>query len=801
MSDKFKYNAIGFESKWQAEWERMDLNKAKDFSDKKKYYLLIEFPYPSGAGLHVGHTRSWSAMDAFARKKRMQGYNVLYPIGWDAFGLPAENYAIKTGIHPSITIKESIATFKRQIKSLGLSFDWSREVNTSDPEYYKWTQWIFLQLFKKGLAYQKEVAVNWCPTCKTNLADEEVMADGRHERCGNATEKRLQKQWLLAITKYADKLIEGLKEVDFSKEIATQQINWIGKSEGAEISFKIKGSNESLPVFTTRPDTLFGATFLVISPESIWVDNLTTQAQLKTVTEYIKETQGKDKLNLEREKTGIATGSYAINPATGKEIPIYVADYVLGSYGSGAIMAVPAHDGRDWDMAKKFNLPIIEVIEGGDIEKEAYTGEGKLINSGDWNGISVPESIDKIYSDIEAKGWGKKAAGYHLHDWVFSRQHYWGEPIPIIHCPKDGAVPVPEEDLPVELPYLEKYQPSGTGESPLANVSEWVKVQCPVCGGEAKRETDTMPNWAGSNWYFIRYLDAHNDKEMASKDKMKYWLPIDMYQGGYEHITLHLLYSRFIYKFLHDINVVPTSEPYAKRRSHGIVLASDGKKMSKSFGNVVNPDDIVGKYGADTLRLYEMFMGPFDQTIAWSEESLEGCYRFLGRIWRLFNTNLTDKTDPKLYIKLNQTINKVSNDIENLKFNTAVATLMEFSNAWNEAKSLSNEDAASLLKVMAPLVPHVAEEIWVNVLKEPFSIHTQGWPEADKEAIKSDRKIMVVQVNGKVRASLSLEADLAQNQNEVEELAKKDEKVSKWLGEGKVKKVIFVSGKLINFVI
>jgi leucyl-tRNA synthetase len=605
----------------------------------------------------------------------------------------------------------------------------------------------------------------------------------------------------LAITKYADKLIEGLKEVDFSKEIATQQINWIGRSEGAEISFKIKDSDEALSVFTTRPDTLFGATFLVISPESIWAQKLTTQAQLKTVTEYIKEAQKKDKSNLDKDKTGVATGSFAINPATGKEIPIYIADYVLGSYGSGAIMAVPAHDGRDWDMAKKYNLPIVEVIEGGNIEKEAYTGEGKLINSGDWTGIFVPKSIAKIYSDIEAKGWGKKTVGYHLHDWVFSRQHYWGEPIPIIHCPKDGAVPVPESELPVELPYLEKYQPSGTGESPLANVTDWVKTKCPICGGEAKRETDTMPNWAGSNWYFIRYLDAHNDKEIASKNKMKYWLPIDMYQGGYEHITLHLLYSRFIYNFLFDIGVVPTSEPYAKRRSHGIVLGSDGKKMSKSFGNVVNPDDIVAKYGADTLRLYEMFMGPFDQTISWSEESLEGCYRFLGRIWRLFNAPFSDKTDQNLYIKLNHTINKVSNDIENLKFNTAVASLMEFSNDWNVNQKISEKDAARLVMVMAPLVPHIAEEIWVDILKKPYSVHSQDWPEADKEAIKSEKKTVIVQVNGKVRASFSLEAGLAGDQKEVEKMARDDEKVTKWLENEKVKKVVFVSGKLINFVI
>jgi len=793
-----KYSPKGIESKWQDAWEKAKLYQAKDFSDAEKYYLLIEFPYPSGAGLHVGHVRSWSAMDAFARKKRMEGLNVMFPIGWDAFGLPAENYAIKTGIHPSKTVPENIANFKRQIKSLGLSFDWEREVNTSDPEYYRFTQWIFLKLFEKGLAYQDEVTVNWCPTCKTNLADEEVMADGRHERCGNQTEKRAQKQWLLAITKYADRLIDDLSEVDFSKDIKTQQINWIGRSEGTKIKFPIKGGKESLEVFTTRPDTLHGATFIVLACQSPLLKTLVTKEFEKEVDAYLK----REKKEIgEKEKDGVFTGSYAVNPATKKDVPIYVSDYVVEGYGVGAIMGVPAHDERDWQFAQKYNLPIIEVISGGKTDKEPYLGEGKIVNSEDWNGYRMPVEMEKVISDITRKGWGTKAVSYHLHDWVFSRQHYWGEPIPIIHCPDCGPVPVPEADLPVKLPFLSKYEPSGTGESPLANVTDWLKVKCPKCGKEGRRETDTMPNWAGSNWYFVRYCDPKNDKELAAKDKMKYWLPVDMYQGGYEHITLHLLYSRFIYKFLYDIGVVPTSEPYKKRRSHGIVLGPDGRKMSKSLGNVISPDEIVAKYGADTLRLYEMFMGPFDQMNAWSEESLEGCFRFLGRLYRLFQSKIGTKSNPELSIKLNQTIKKVSNNLEDLKFNTAVAFLMELANAWNDDGDLSSEEAEKLTRLISPFAPHLAEEVWVNILKKEFSVTNQPWPEYDKSLGENEKVTVVIQVNGKVRSQIILDKEAVLDKENTIKLAQKDTKVLIWLKEKHLKDTIFVPGRLINFVV
>lgn len=793
-----KYNPKGIESKWQDAWEKDKLFRSKDFSDAEKYYLLIEFPYPSGAGLHVGHARSWSAMDAFARKKRMEGFNVMFPIGWDAFGLPAENYAIKTGIHPSKTVPENIANFKRQIKSLGLSFDWEREVNTSDPEYYRFTQWIFLKLFEKGLAYQDEVMVNWCPTCKTNLADEEVMADGRHERCGNQTEKRAQKQWLLAITKYADRLIEDLSEVDFSKDIKALQANWIGRSEGAKINFPIEGSRKSIEVFTTRPDTLHGASFIVLACESPLLTTLVKKEFEEEVDEYLKKER---KEPGDKDKDGVFTGSYAINPATKKAVPIYIADYVVAGYGVGAVMGVPAHDERDWQFAQKYNLPVLEVIAGEDTGKAAYEGGGKLVNSGDWDGIEVPGGMGKIISDLEKKGWGKKAVTYHLHDWVFSRQHYWGEPIPIIHCPDCGPVPVPEKDLPVTLPFLSKYEPSGTGESPLANATEWLKAKCPRCGKMGRRETDTMPNWAGSNWYFIRYCDPKNDKEPAAKDKMKYWLPVDMYQGGYEHITLHLLYSRFIYKFLFDIGVVPTKEPYKKRRSHGIVLGPDGRKMSKSLGNVISPDEIVEKYGADTLRLYEMFMGPFDQMNAWSEESLEGCFRFLGRVYRLFQEKVGEKSSPELSIKLNQTIKKVSKDLENLKFNTAVAFLMEFANAWNDNGDLGKEGAGKFIRLISPFAPHLAEEIWVNILKKDFSIGKEPWPEYDEALGKEEKTIIVIQVNGKVRGQLEVEKEVSLAKDDIIKLAQKDAKVITWLKDKEIKNTIFVPGRLVNFVV
>ena len=805
-SNQTSFNHREIEKVWQKKWEENKLYYASDASDKKKFYQLIEFPYPSGAGLHVGHVRSWTGMDAYSRKKRMEGYNVLYPIGWDAFGLPTENYAIKMGVHPSIITSKNIENFKRQIKSLGISFDWSREINTSDPMYYKWTQWIFLKLYEHGLAYQSESYVNWCPYCKTNLADEEVLANGTHERCGNLTEKRLQKQWLLRITKYAERLINDLEKVNFSPSIRDQQINWIGRKSGAEIVFQLKGKSDKIKVFTTRPDTIFGVTFMVVSPEYAekYLVNLITEDNKNEVIEYISKSLQKtliERDNIKKEKTGVFTGIYAINPASDIEVPIYVADYVLSDYGTGAVMGVPAHDERDFAFAKKHSIEIIEVVDGAKEKDSAFSGSGKLINSGDWNGIKVPENLSKIISDIEKQGWGKAEATYHLHDWVFSRQHYWGEPIPIIHCSDCGAVAVSEKDLPVELPYLEKYKPSGTGESPLADATEWLNVACPRCGKQARRETDTMPNWAGSNWYYIRYTDPSNNKEIAAKDKMKHWLPVDFYQGGVEHITLHLLYSRFIYKFLYDIGVVPTDEPYKKRRSHGIVLGPDGRKMSKSYGNVINPDEIVEKFGADTIRLYEMFIGPFENTVAWSYESLEGCSRFLGKLWRAFNTKVEEKTSNILSIKLNQTIKKVDTDVEELKYNTIVASLMELLNVWDDEESLSHDDAKKLCCLIAPFSPHLAEEVWVNVLGEKFSVHQAPWPKHDPKLVIEQTITIPIQVNGKLRSTIEVGREKADDKKTILELAKSDEKVKKWIERKEIKKEIYIEGKLVNFVV
>ncbi len=653
------YNHKKIESRWQKHWEKSGLYKAADFRKPLEYprgkqYILVEFPYPSGDGLHVGHVRSYSALDAVARKKRMEGYNVLYSMGWDAFGLPTENYAIKAGIHPAIVTKKNIAIFKKQLKSLGLSFDWSREINTTDPKYYKWTQWIFLEMFKKGLAYQAKIPINWCPSCKIGLANEEVVG-GKCERCGAETEKREQKQWMLKITAYADRLLKDLDKVDYSERIKTQQINWIGRSEGATVKFKI--GDEFIEVFTTRIDTIFGVTALILAPEHELILNLKSQiSNLSEVEDYIKASKKKSELertDLEKEKTGVQLkGVYAINPLNNEKIPVWISDYVIAAYGGGAVMFVPAHDKRDYEFAKKYGIPIKKVIfpkailtfaqNANDLvmgtkselrpESECFTGHGELINSGEFNGLTSEQAIKKITEWLEKNKLGKKAVNYKLRDWVFSRQHYWGEPIPIIYCEKCGIVPVPEKDLPVKLPYVKNYKPTQTGESPLANVEKWVKVVCPKCGGAARRETDTMPNWAGSNWYYLRYCDPKNNKKLADIKKLKYWMPVDLYNGGMEHTTLHLLYSRFVYKFLYDIEAVSTPEPYAKRRSHGMVLASDGRKMSKSFSNVINPDEIVKKYGSDSLRLYEMFMGPFEDAINWSIEGLEGCYKFLKRV-------------------------------------------------------------------------------------------------------------------------------------------------------------------------
>ena len=812
------YEPKNIESKWQEVWEKEKIYQAKDFDQKPKFYTLIEFPYPSGAGLHVGHARSWSAMDAYSRKKRMQGYNVIFPIGWDAFGLPTENYAIKNKIHPSIATSKNIATFKKQIKKLGISFDWNREINTTDPKYYKWTQWIFLKLLENKLAFQKEVLVNWCPSCKTTLANEEVLANGAHERCGQLTEKRLQKQWLLRITKYAQRLLDDLNLVDYSSKIRIQQENWIGKKEGINITYDIDGISDKVIVFTTAPVN-FGATFIVVAPEHELVKKIVDgkidvlESNVREIKQYLEISKRKteqERLDEKRKKTGVFTGLYAINHVTNEKIPIWVTDFVIASVGTGAVQGCPGHDIRDFQFAKEFNIPIVRVIKGEDsdesqIEKEDQVIEhgqkGCFINSGFLNGLEFDDGLQKTMDYFEKKGWGRRVVSYHLRDWIFSRQHYWGEPIPIIHCEKCGVVPVPEKDLPVELPYVEKYEPSGTGESPLASIKEWVRVKCPKCGESARRETDTMPNWAGSNWYFVRYLDPNNEKELSSLKKMKYWLPIDIYQGGFEHTTLHLLYSRFIYKFLYDIGVVPTPEPYAKRRSHGIVLGPDNRKMSKSFGNVVNPDEIVLKYGADTLRLYEMFMGPFDQAVSWNEDSLQGCFRFLTRTWRLFNENIKEaKTSDNLSRKLHQTIKKVAQDFEELKFNTIVSALMEFINDWGKSY-LSKKDAESFIKILAPLAPHISEEIWTGVLKNEFSVHKETWPEYDKKLIIEDLITIMVQVNGKVRAQVEMKNEDGQVEAKAQDRAKKDPRIIKYLEGKEIKKTIFVPGKLVNFVI
>ncbi|PIR58262.1 MAG: leucine--tRNA ligase [Parcubacteria group bacterium CG10_big_fil_rev_8_21_14_0_10_35_15] len=812
------YEPKNIESKWQEVWEKEKIYQAKDFDQKPKFYTLIEFPYPSGAGLHVGHARSWSAMDAYSRKKRMQGYNVIFPIGWDAFGLPTENYAIKNKIHPSIATSKNIATFKKQIKKLGISFDWNREINTTDPKYYKWTQWIFLKLLENKLAFQKEVLVNWCPSCKTTLANEEVLANGAHERCGQLTEKRLQKQWLLRITKYAQRLLDDLNLVDYSPKIRIQQENWIGKKEGINITYDIDGISDKVIVFTTAPVN-FGATFIVVAPEHELVKKIVDgkidvlESNVREIKQYLEISKRKteqERLDEKRKKTGVFTGLYAINHVTNGKIPIWVTDFVIASVGTGAVQGCPGHDIRDFQFAKEFNIPIVRVIKGEDsdesqIEKEDQVIEhgqkGCFINSGFLNGLEFDDGLQKTMDYFEKKGWGRRVVSYHLRDWIFSRQHYWGEPIPIIHCEKCGVIPVPEKDLPVELPYVEKYEPSGTGESPLASIKEWVSVKCPKCGESARRETDTMPNWAGSNWYFVRYLDPNNEKELSSLKKMKYWLPIDIYQGGFEHTTLHLLYSRFIYKFLYDIGVVPTPEPYAKRRSHGIVLGPDNRKMSKSFGNVVNPDEIVLKYGADTLRLYEMFMGPFDQAVSWNEDSLQGCFRFLTRTWRLFNENIKEaKTSDNLSRKLHQTIKKVAQDFEELKFNTIVSALMEFINDWGKSY-LSKKDAESFIKILAPLAPHISEEIWTGVLKNEFSVHKETWPEYDKKLIIEDLITIMVQVNGKVRAQVEMKNEDGQVEAKAQDRAKKDPRIIKYLEGKEIKKTIFVPGKLVNFVI
>lgn len=793
------YDPKKIEKKWQKSWESKNLYRASDTSKNKKFYCLVEFPYPSGEGLHVGHVRSYTALDIVARKRRMEGFNVLYPMGWDAFGLPAENYAIKTKIHPSITTKKNIANFKKQMQSLGLSFDWSREINTTDPKYYKWTQWIFLQLLKHDLAYKARIPINWCPKDKIGLANEEVV-DGKCERCGTPVEKKEKEQWMLRITKYADRLDKDLDSVDYVEKIKLQQKNWIGKSEGAEIDFKISGSDKKIKVFTTRPETIFGATYLVLAPEHEYLkDGSLPFTNQKEVDEYI--TKSKNKTEIERgsdgkEKTGVKLAQIkAINPATNEEIPVFVADYVLGGYGTGALMAVPAHDERDFEFAQKFNISIQKVIDSH--PDFHFAGDGKLIKSGPFDGRDS-QSVKKEITEYVG---GKMVTKYKLRDWVFSRQRYWGEPIPVIHCDKCGVVPVPEKNLPVTLPKVKNYEPTDSGESPLATISSWVNTKCPKCKGNAKRETDVMPNWAGSSWYFLRYIDPKNSKTFADIKKLKKMMPVDWYNGGMEHTTLHLLYSRFWNKFLFDLKLVPTNEPYKKRTSHGLILAQDGEKMSKSRGNVVNPDQVVSQYGADTLRLYEMFIGPFDQSASWSTDGIVGPYRFLEKIWRISQRVGYKKQkikDTDLEILLNKTIDKVNRDVDSLGFNTAVSTLMIFANECEKKEKIDYKLFTIYLTLIAPFIPHLAEEIWKN-LGNNTSIHKEKWPKADPKKLISEKATLAIQVNGKTRFTIEVGID------EREESVKKKvyglEEMQKWIHGKRIIKEVFVKGKIFNVVV
>ena len=799
------YDHHEVESRWQKVWDDEKAFAAPNDFSKPKYYALVEFPYPSGQGLHVGHPRPYTALDIVARKRRMQGYNVLFPMGWDAFGLPTENYAIKNKIHPKIVTKNNVARFKEQLHSIGYSFDWDREVNTTDPGYYHWTQWIFLKLFNAGLAYKTQMPINWCTSCKVGLANEEVV-NGVCERCGAPVVRKMQSQWMLKITEYADKLLEGLDSVDYIERVKTQQRNWIGRSTGAEVDFKLTGTEDKLTVYTTRPDTLFGATYMVMSPEHPYIEKYKDRiTNYDDVVKYREEASRKsdfERTELAKDKTGVClNGLTAIDPVNDKEIPIWISDYVLMSYGTGAIMAVPAHDERDWEFAKKFDLPIIEVVAGSDkpVTEQVYTdvAEGKLVNSGFLDGLSVAEAKKKITEFLEEKGIGHAKTNYKLRDWVFSRQRYWGEPIPIIHCDKCGFVPLKEEDLPLELPEVESYLPGDNGESPLAAMDSWVNVTCPHCGGPAKRETDTMPQWAGSSWYFLRYIDPKNDKELASQEALKYWLPVDWYNGGMEHTTLHLLYSRFWHRFLYDQGVVPTKEPYAKRTSHGMILGSNGEKMSKSRGNVVNPDDIIEEFGADTLRTYEMFIGAFDQAANWSMEGVQGCRRFLDRVWKLQDiTEDGDAYSKDLEVKINQTIKKVSGDFETLKYNTGIAALMSLINDFYKAGKITKGDLKTFLQLLNPVAPHITEELW-SIEGFEGRIYQSAWPEYDEAKCVEDRITIAVQVLGKLRGTF--EEDRNASKEIMIERAK--ETVSKHLDGKEIVKEIYVPGKLVNFVV
>ena len=799
------YEPSIIESKWQEIWDMTHAFEASDDHAKPKFYGLIEFPYPSGQGLHVGHPRSNTAMDIIARKRRMEGYNVLFPIGWDAFGLPTENYAIKNKVHPAAVTKENIDHFRKQLKMIGFSFDYSREVDTTDPAYVKWTQWIFLQLFKHGLAYKAEMPINWCPSCKCGLANEEVVG-GNCERCGTPVIRRVKTQWMLRITAYAQKLLDGLDTVDFIDRVKVQQRNWIGRSTGAEVDFALTVPGESVTVYTTRPDTLYGATYMVLSPEHPLIDKLKDViTNFDACMAYRDEAARKsdfERAELAKEKTGVMVeGVKAVNPVNGKEIPIWLSDYVLMSYGTGAIMAVPAHDTRDWEFARKFGMPIIEVVAGGDVEKEAYTDiqDGVMVNSDFLNGMKVKEAKAAITQRLTEMGCGHEKVNYKLRDWVFSRQRYWGEPIPIIHCDKCGMVPVPEDQLPVVLPNVKNYEPTDSGESPLSTMTDWVNVTCPCCGAPARRETDTMPQWAGSSWYFLRYCDPHNDQAFASQEALDYWMPVDWYNGGMEHTTLHLLYSRFWHLFLHDIGYVKAPEPYQKRTSHGMILGENSEKMSKSRGNVINPDDVVDELGADAFRLYEMFMGAFDQAIPWSTNGAKGCRKFLDRVWRLQEI-VTDQKgySPRLNALMNETVKKVSEDYEKMKYNTAIAAMMTLVNEMYAAGSVTRGELEALLLILSPVAPHICEEIWQNLgHQEP--IHHQKWPTWDEEALKKDEVEIAVQINGKVRGRIMIPADLTRETATTTLPSHPD--VQRLVGEREIAKIVFVPGRLLNIVV
>ena len=800
------YNPDIIEKKWQKIWEEEHAFEASSDFSKPKYYCLIEFPYPSGAGLHVGHPRSNTALDIIARKRRMEGYNVLYPIGWDAFGLPTENYAIQHHVHPAKVTQENVDHFRKQLKRIGFAFDYSREVNTTDPAYYKWTQWIFLKLYEHGLAYKAEMPINWCTSCKCGLANEEVV-DGVCERCGGEVVRRIKNQWMLRITKYAQKLLDGLDTVDFIERVKTQQRNWIGRSEGAEVDFAIEGTDHKLRVYTTRPDTLFGATYMVLSPEHPLIDALkekiTNMEALLAYREQAARKSDFERTEMAHNKTGVEiTGIQAINPATGKEIPIWISDYVLMSYGTGAIMAVPGHDERDWEFAREFGLPIIEVVAGGDVTEAAYTDieQGVLVNSGFLNGMQVAQAKEAMINFLVERGIGERKVNFRLRDWVFSRQRYWGEPIPIVHCPSCGMVPLPESELPLILPNVETYELTDSGESPLASMLEWVNVPCPACGAPAQRETDTMPQWAGSSWYFLRYTDPHNDEAFASQEALDYWMPVDWYNGGMEHTTLHLLYSRFWHLFLHDIGMVKAPEPYQRRTSHGMILGENGEKMSKSRGNVINPDDMIDQIGADAFRMYEMFMGAFDQAIPWNTSGAHGCRRFLDRVWRLQGMvdNNAQGFSSDLMVDMHSTIKKVSEDYEKMKYNTAIAALMTLVNTMSQKGQVTAGELKALLLLLSPVAPHICEEIW-EMQGYGGRVYTQPWPSYDEKFLIHPQVEIAVQINGKVRGKMMVDSDLSREDGERDLPQHAD--VQALVGDKQVVKAVFVPGRLLNLVV